>query len=110
MKMFGSPSTCSGSLHRRHEPNEKASALIAKAPEGYLASAAAALEAVQPWTAETILAALDAVAERAGLNRTKGWQPVRAAVTGSNVSPPLPESIELLGRDRAVARLRAAAG
>ena len=91
------------------EPNEKASALIAKAPEDYLAAAAGALEAVQPWTAEAIVGALDALAEGAGLNRTKGWQPVRAAVTGSNVSPPLPESIELLGRDRSVARLRAAA-
>jgi glutamyl-tRNA synthetase len=91
-------------------PNEKAAELIAKAPEGYLARAAGALAAVQGWTAGAIAEALDALAGSAGLNRTKGWQPVRAAVTGSNVSPPLPESIELLGRDRAVGRLRAAAG
>ena len=38
------------------------------------------------------------------------WQPIRAAVTGSNISPPLPESLELLGRDRTVERLRRAAG
>ena len=50
-----------------------------------------------------------ALAQGAGLNRTKGWQPIRAAVTGSNVSPPLPESLELLGRERTVARIRAAA-
>jgi glutamyl-tRNA synthetase len=43
------------------------------------------------------------------LNRTKGWQPVRAAVTGSNVSPPLPESLALLGKERTLARLRAVA-
>jgi glutamyl-tRNA synthetase len=90
-------------------PNEKATGVLAKAPEGYLTAAAGALEAVDPWTAEAIGAALDAVAEGAGLNRTKGWQPVRAAVTGSNVSPPLPESLELLGRERTVARLRALA-
>lgn len=89
-------------------PNEKATQVLAKAPEGYVASAATALEAVEPWTAEAIGGALDALAEGAGLNRTKGWQPVRAAVTGSNVSPPLPESLELLGRERTLARLRAA--
>ena len=58
---------------------------------------------------EQIATTLDGLAVAAGLNRTKGWQPVRAAVTGSNVSPPLPESLALLGRDRTVARLRAAA-
>jgi hypothetical protein len=31
-------------------------------------------------------------------------------VTGSNVSPPLPGSLELLGKERTVARLRALAG
>ena len=53
---------------------------------------------------------LDGLASEAGLSRTKGWQPIRAAVTGSNVSPPLPESLALLGKERTVARLRAAAG
>jgi glutamyl-tRNA synthetase len=90
-------------------PNEKAVDLLAKAPDGYLAAATAALESVEPWKAESIAAALDEVATSAGLNRTKGWQPVRAAVTGSNVSPPLPESLELLGAERTVERLRAVA-
>jgi len=91
-------------------PNEKAAELIAKAGSEYLRQAADALDKVEPWTHEAIQAALDEVATSAGLNRTKGWQPVRAAVTGSNVSPPLPESLELLGRKETVARLRAAAG
>ncbi len=90
-------------------PNDKAADLIAKAGPDYLAAAAAALEKVEPWTADAIQAALDEVAAAAGLNRTKGWQPIRAAVTGSNVSPPLPESLELLGRDATVARVRATA-
>jgi glutamyl-tRNA synthetase len=90
-------------------PNEKAVELIAKAPDGYLAVAAEALAAVEPWTHEAIQAALDELANGAGLNRTKGWQPIRAAATGSNVSPPLPESLALLGRDDTVARVRAAA-
>jgi len=91
-------------------PNEKATDLIAKAPEGYLKEAAEALDALERWDCEHIQAALDTLAASAGLSRTKGWQPVRAAVTGSNVSPPLPESLELLGRERTVARLRASAG
>ena len=90
-------------------PNERAQALLDKAPEGYLKDAAELLDACAGWDAEQITEALDALAASAGLNRTKGWQPVRAAVTGSNVSPPLPESLALLGRERTVARLRAVA-
>jgi glutamyl-tRNA synthetase len=87
-------------------PNEKATELIAKAPEGYLKKAAEALDALEGWDTEEIQAALDRLASEAGLSRTKGWQPIRAAATGSNVSPPLPESLELLGKERTVARLR----
>jgi glutamyl-tRNA synthetase len=90
-------------------PDAKAAALLAKAPDGYLKAAADALDAVETWDAEQIAGALDGLAERAGLNRTKGWQPVRAAVTGSTISPPLPESLELLGRERTVERIRAVA-
>jgi glutamyl-tRNA synthetase len=90
-------------------PNEQAAKLIAKAPDGYLKGVADALDALSGWEHRAIADALDRAAEEAGLSRTKGWQPVRAAVTGSNVSPPLPESLELLGRDRTVARIRAAA-
>ena len=90
-------------------PDEKAAAVVAGAPEGYLKSVADALETVGPWQADLIKDALDACATAAGLNRTKGFQPVRAAATGSTVSPPLPESLELLGRERTIARVRAAA-
>ena len=91
-------------------PNEKAADLIAKAPDGYLKASADALDALERWEIEDVQATLDELAASAGLSRTKGWQPIRAAVTGSNVSPPLPESLVLLGRERTVARLRAAAG
>ncbi len=83
--------------------------LIAKAPEGYLKATADELDALETWDTELIQAVLDGLASEAGLSRTKGWQPIRAAVTGSNVSPPLPESLALLGKERTVARLRAAA-
>ena len=45
-----------------------------------------------------------------GLKPRVAFGPVRIAVTGSRVSPPLFESMELLGRDRSLARLRDALG
>ena len=73
-----------------------------------LAAAEAELAAVEPWSAETILEALDGVAEQLGLGRGKTFQPVRVAVAGSAVSPPLPETLALLERDVVLARVRAA--
>ena len=91
------------------EPDEKAIGLIGAAPPGYLGAVADVLAGVEPWTAEGIGAALDRTATAHDLNRKRGWQPVRAAVTGSTVSPPLDGSLELLGKERTVKRLRAAA-
>jgi glutamyl-tRNA synthetase len=68
------------------------------------------LEAVEPFTADTIEAALRALAERLGLRPRDAFQPIRMAVTGSKVSPGLFESIELLGKDKTLARLAAAQG
>jgi glutamyl-tRNA synthetase len=87
------------------EPNEKAGAILAKAPDGYLGRVAAALEVLEPWEAAAIESALEDLAAREELSKKNAFQPVRAAVTGSNVSPPLPESMELLGRERTLARL-----
>jgi glutamyl-tRNA synthetase len=84
-------------------------AVEAVEPE-YLREGASRLEAIDEWSAEEVTRVLDDLRETVGLNRSKGWQPVRAAVTGTTVSPPLPESMELLGKGRTVARLRAAAG
>ena len=89
-------------------PDDKA----AKALEGqaeYLAAAAAALEAVDPWATENIESALRALAEQRELKPKKAFQPIRAAVTGTLVSPPLFESLELLGPEETLKRLRAAA-
>ena len=91
------------------EPDEKAAKLLGKAGAEHLRAAAEMLDAVEPWTAAGVAGALDALTERVGLSRTKSWQPVRAAVTGSTVSPPLDGSVHLLGKERSVARLRAAA-
>jgi glutamyl-tRNA synthetase len=64
-----------------------------------------ALEAVDPWDAESIETALRALPEKMGLGAGKVFQPLRVAVTGSSVSPPLFESMAALGRDRTLERL-----
>ena len=72
-----------------------------------LAAATEALATLEPFDAERIEGALRAVAERLELPPRKAFQPVRIAVTGSKVSPGLFESLELLGREEALARLEA---
>ncbi|HJE89806.1 MAG TPA: glutamate--tRNA ligase [Dietzia timorensis] len=69
----------------------------------------AALEAVEEWNTESIEAALkSALIDEFELKPRKAFGPVRVAVTGSHVSPPLFESLELLGRDLTLERLRSA--
>ena len=69
-----------------------------------------ALERVEPWEASRIEDALRAFAEELGQKPRQAFAPVRLAVTGSNVSPGLFESLELLGKDESLTRLAAAAG
>jgi glutamyl-tRNA synthetase len=71
-----------------------------------LAAAEKALAGLDPWTWPEIKAALEAaLLGELGLKPKAAYAPVRAAVTGRRVSPPLFESMELLGRDRTMARL-----
>jgi glutamyl-tRNA synthetase len=60
------------------------------------------------WDSDTLQAELAAVADEHGLKVGKAQAPVRVAVSGKTVGPPLFESLELLGRDRVLDRLRAA--
>ncbi|MDT5074199.1 MAG: glutamyl-tRNA synthetase [Mycobacterium sp.] len=72
-----------------------------------LDAALSALEVVDEWTTESIEAALKtALLDNLGLKPRKAFGPIRVAVTGASVSPPLFESMELLGRDRSIGRLR----
>jgi glutamyl-tRNA synthetase len=76
-----------------------------------LAAAQAALESIDEWEGAAIEAALrGALVDGLGLKPRHAFGPVRVAVTGSTVSPPLFESMALLGRDRSLARLRSARG
>jgi glutamyl-tRNA synthetase len=57
------------------------------------------------WTAEALKAALETSMERYDLKLGKAQAPVRVAVTGRSVGPPLFESLEVLGRDETLRRL-----
>jgi glutamyl-tRNA synthetase len=61
-----------------------------------------------PWDPEAVKAVLVDAGAAAGLNLKKAQAPVRVAVTGRAVGPPLFESVVVLGRDEAVRRVRAA--
>jgi glutamyl-tRNA synthetase len=74
-----------------------------------LAAAEEALAEVEPFAAPTIEDALRRMAERLDLKPRQAFQPIRVAVTGSKISPGLFESLELLGRERSLERIRAAA-
>lgn len=77
--------------------------------DAVLDAALAALDAVPQWTAAPIEEALKgALLEGLGLKPRKAFGPIRVAATGTTVSPPLFESLELLGRDRSLQRLRGA--
>jgi glutamyl-tRNA synthetase len=70
-------------------------------------AAADRLEAVEPWEATTIEEALRALVEELGEKPRQAFAPIRLALSGSRVSPGLFESLELLGRDESLRRLRA---
>jgi glutamyl-tRNA synthetase len=73
-----------------------------------LDAALSALEEVGEWTAAKIEIALKvALLENLALKPRKAFGPLRVAATGASISPPLFESLELLGRDRSLRRLRA---
>ncbi|WP_159802955.1 glutamate--tRNA ligase [Arthrobacter zhaoguopingii] len=76
-----------------------------------LAKTREALEAVTDWDAESIQGALRAaLVDDLGLKPRLAFGPVRTAVSGRRISPPLFESMVILGRDSSLARIRAFAG
>jgi len=68
----------------------------------------AQLEALPEWTAPALHAAVNGFAESKGLGLGKIAQPIRVAVCGMAVSPPIDQTLFLVGRDRTLARLAAA--
>ena len=68
------------------------------------------LGALPEWNAVAIHGALDDLASTLGAGLGKIAQPVRVAVTGTAISPPIDATLDLLGRERALARIDSALG
>lgn len=71
-----------------------------------LTATADALEQVSDWTAEQIGEAMQHVCSEGGAKPRDYFQQIRVAITGRKVSPPLNESMEILGKDTSLSRLR----
>jgi glutamyl-tRNA synthetase len=63
------------------------------------------LEGIEPFNRERTEVALRALAERLGIKTKEIFHPLRVAVTGRAVSPPLFDTLELLGKDRVLSRI-----
>lgn len=75
---------------------------------GVLDAGVEALSELDLWDTESVETTLRSLPEKLGLGAAKVFQPLRVAVTGSSVSPPLFESIAALGRDTTLERIRRA--
>ena len=86
------------------DPIEDAGRDVVRAAHGVLSE-------LTEWSTAAIQEALQAeLVERRELKPRVAFGPVRIAATGRKVSPPLFESLELLGRERSLGRLARAAG
>jgi len=81
--------------------------LTGDAPQ-LLVSVRERLAALGTWDAVAIHAALNDLATQLGAGLGKIAQPLRVAVTGTSVSPPIDATLALLGRDRSLRRIDAA--
>lgn len=75
---------------------------------GALRMVLARLEPVDDWRHEALEAPMRTLADELGVKAGDLFMPIRVAVTGRAVSPPLFETMEVLGKGRTLARLRAA--
>jgi glutamyl-tRNA synthetase len=91
--------------------DEKAWSKVMKEGTGEVLTAAAdALQAVEPFEPEQIEVGLAPLLERFDLKPGKLYQPIRVAITGTSISPGIFESLAVLGQERSLERIRAAAG
>jgi len=89
------------------DPKAVAKHLAGDAPQ-LLAQVRARLAALGSWDAVGIHAVLNDLATQLGVGLGKIAQPLRVAVTGTSVSPPIDATLALLGRQRSLARIDAA--
>ncbi len=84
--------------------DEKAAKILADGGRDMLRSMLPALETLE-WTTSALEEYARQAAEAAGVKLGKVAQPLRAALSGSTVSPPIFEVMEILGRDACLARI-----
>jgi glutamyl-tRNA synthetase len=70
-----------------------------------LAAAAERLDALGEWQRESIHAVIEELATALGVKMGAVAQPLRVAVTGTTISPPIDLTLHLLGRDKTRARI-----
>ena len=75
---------------------------------GLLTSLLAKLEALADWSSENIQASVQSVVDENDVGFAKVAQPIRIAVTGGTMSPSIDQTLELLGREVSLTRLKAA--
>lgn len=90
--------------------DDKASQLLTEDARAQLAVIATRFAEAPDWTAATLEGVVRAYAEETGLKLGKLAQPLRAALSGSTVSPPIFEVAEVLGQAETLARISDVAG
>ncbi|WP_119418387.1 glutamate--tRNA ligase [Desertibaculum subflavum] len=95
--------------HRPLQPDAGAAKLLQEAGADLVGAIHDALNPVTDWTAPATEAAIRALVEAKGLKLGKVAQPLRAALTGRTVSPPIFDVLAALGRDESLGRLQDAA-
>ena len=89
--------------------DEKAAAKVLKHPAlPPLQRLLELLERLESWDAAAIHAVIEAVTVELEVGMGKVGQPLRVAVTGGSFSPPIDQTVELLGRERSIARIERA--
>jgi glutamyl-tRNA synthetase len=85
--------------------DEAASKVLDRPGRDILTGLLTRLEAVEPWTHQTLEAAVRGFADETGVKLGKVAQPLRVALTGRSTSPGIFDVLEVLGRGESLARL-----
>ena len=85
--------------------DDKARKILSDEARSHLGKLCDALAELEPWTPESTEGAIRQFLEREGLKLGKVGPPIRAALTGKSVSPPIFDVLAVLGREEALDRL-----
>jgi glutamyl-tRNA synthetase len=90
--------------------DEKAKGILADGGKAFLTEALPQLEAHNTWTAHDLEAWARTISEAKGLKLGQVAQPIRVALSGSTISPPVFDVMEILGKEESVARIKDVTG